>query len=224
MSTEPYEPIKQQLLAHLETADPNGGLSEAGFATLGALVEQMRPVSPVPEPLNAMQHVVGRWETMFAHFGVRHSAMKTLVHDSNLKQQSFNRFPEVPIRVLRICQEIETTGQAYNNVIDFKTADGGSDGVIVIRGRYRAEDGTPQRFFVEFYRAEISPGAGTTEAQLRASLGFTNDEALTAEIKPPRLHSDVVYLDHDMRINIGSLGGLYVLKKSAEPAFSVQIG
>ena len=40
-------------------------------------------------------------------------------------------------------------------------------------------------------------------------------------MKPPRVSSDVVYLDDEMRINLGSLGGMYLLRRSAEPPFSL---
>jgi hypothetical protein len=41
---------------------------------------------------------------------------------------------------------------------------------------------------------------------------------LIHDLTPPRLHSDVVYLDDDLRINIGSFGGLYVLRRSTDSA------
>ena len=40
-------------------------------------------------------------------------------------------------------------------------------------------------------------------------------------MKPPKLSSDVIYLDDALRINVGSLGGLYLLRRSDEPAISI---
>ncbi len=218
-------PIKQRLLALVTEQDAAGAWSDPAFEELGRLVEALRPHSPVAAPMDAMDKVEGRWETVFAHFGARHSAGKPKVHDSDLKVQSFNRFPAVPIRVVRICQEISRQGNEYNNVIDFLAADGTTPGQIVVRGIYREDpEGNRQRFVVDFVRVEITPAAGTDEAQLRAALGFTGGEPLVAELKPPRLHSDVVYLDDEIRINIGSFGGLYLLSRSSVPPVSVTLG
>ena len=54
----------------------------------------------------------------------------------------------------------------------------------------------------------------------KLAIAFGPADPLVAELKPPRLHSNVVYLDDTYRINIGSLGGLYVLRRLAEPAVS----
>ena len=217
--------LKQRLFSLVAAQDAAGSWSDEAFAELGQLVEALRPESPVAAPMDAPERVEGRWETAFAHFGAKHSAGKPKVHDSDLKVQSFNRFPPVPIRVQRICQEISRQGNEYNNVIDFVAADGATPGQIVVRGIYREDpEGNRQRFVVDFLRVEITPAAGTSEAQLRAALGFQGGEPLTAELKPPRLHSDVVYLDDEIRINVGSFGGLYLLSRSAEAPVSVRVG
>ncbi len=174
--------------------------------------------------MNTLERVEGRWETIFAHFGVKHSAGKTRVHDSTLAMQSWNRFPAVPIRVQRICQEIARNGNAYNNVIDFTADSGKAAGVIIVRGVFRRDPDNAQRFVVDFVRIEVMPAAGTPESQLRESLGLVNGEALAADMKPPKLSSDVIYLDAELRINVGSLGGLYLLRRSAEAPVSVTLG
>ena len=213
----------QQLndLIHLiETEDRHGEpWSEASFAKLGELVAALQPHTQFAAPVDAPEAITGRWETLFAHFGARHSAGKPKVHDSNLKVHSFNRFPPSPIRVLRMCQEIDAATAAYNNVVDISAPgpDGNAvRGVIIIHGRYRGEDADRQRFDVEFYRAELRPGEGASEAEFRHAIAFAPEDPLAAELKPPRLHSNVVYLDNTYRINIGSLGGLYVLRRLAE--------
>jgi len=213
--------IKDDLLALLDSQDANGGFSDAAFGRLGELVEAIRAESPYPEPMQCLDKVEGRWEATFAHFGVKHSAAKTRVHDSTLAMQSWNRFPAAPIRVLRICQEISRRGNAYNNVIDFTTPGAQAEGRIIVRGVYRGEPGQPQRFVVDFTGMEIQPRGATTEAALRASLGFDAAQALSAEMKPPKLSSDVIYLDDEFRINVGSLGGLYLLKRSDEAPVSI---
>ena len=177
-------PLKQRLLDHVDQQDAAGSFSDEAFEELARLVEQIRLESPVQAPMDAMDQVEGRWETEFAHFGARHSAGKPRVHDSNLKVHSFNRFPPVPVRITRMCQEISRQGNEYNNVVDFLAADGVTQGQIIVRGVYREDpDGNRQRFVVDFVRVELSPGAGVSEAELREALGFVNGEALSADMK-----------------------------------------
>jgi hypothetical protein len=213
-----------ELIHLIETEDRHGQpWSEESFAKLGEHVAALQPLTQVPAPVDAPEAISGRWETLFAHFGARHSAGKPKVHDSNLKVHSFNRFPPSPIRVLRMCQEIDAATAAYNNVVDISAPgpDGNAvHGTLIVHGRYRGEDADRQRFDVEFHRIELRPGEGVSEAEFRQAIAFGPADPLVAELKPPRLHSNVVYLDDTYRINIGSLGGLYVLRRLAEPAVS----
>ena len=103
---------KEKLLAHLDLQDEVGAFSDEAFDELGRLVEAIRLENVYPAPLDTLDKVVGRWDTDFAHFGGKHSAGKPNVHDSDLKWQSFNRFPAAPIRVTRICQEISQVAHA----------------------------------------------------------------------------------------------------------------
>ncbi|MFO1455513.1 MAG: PAP/fibrillin family protein [Steroidobacteraceae bacterium] len=218
--------VKDELLALLDSLDANGGFTDEGFARFGELVERIRIESPWPEPTRTLHKVEGRWETVFAHFGGKVNAGKTRVHDSTLALQSWNRFPPAPIRVERICQEISRQGNAYNNVIDFSappgaSRDGQAHGAIVVRGTFRDDPDNAQRFVVEFTRMELAPTRGTSEPDLRRALGLADDAPLVADMKPPKVSSDVIYLDDEIRINVGSVGGLYLLKRSGEQPFSI---
>ena len=212
---------KERLLAHIDAHDGPEGISEEALAETERLIAELRPQTAVPAPMDSLEDVEGRWETLFAYFGAKHSAGKPKVHDSNLKVHSFNCFPPVPVRITRICQEIARDGAAYNNVVEFTAADGHTRGVIIVHGRFRDEPDNRQRFGVDFHSVELRPATGVTETELRTALGFTAGEPLLEQLKPPRLHSDVVYLDRDMRINVGSFGGFYVLRRLDEPSVSV---
>jgi hypothetical protein len=213
-----------ELITLIDAEDRHGQpWGEEAFARLGTLVAALQPHTKYPAPVDSPAAITGRWETLFAHFGARHSAGKPKVHDSNLKVHSFNRFPPSPVRVLRMCQEIDAATAAYNNVVDIAAPgpDGSAvPGTIIVFGRYRAEDADRQRFDVDFYRVALRPGPGVSEAAFRSAIAFGAADPLEAELKPPRLHSNVVYLDDLYRINVGSLGGLYVLRRLDEPALS----
>jgi hypothetical protein len=212
---------KAALLNHLDAMDAKGGYDDEGFATLNSLVDALCPLTPEPAPINAPAMVDGPWETVFAHFGAKHSAGKTRRHMADLKVHSFGNFPPVPVEILAMHQEIASTSHAYNNVVSFEIAENRVPGVIIIHGEYSGDDSNPQRFHVAFTKAELRPGAGVSEAAFRTALGFAEADPLVKDFRPPRLSSDIVYLDDSWRINKGSMGGVYVLKRSAAPAVSI---
>jgi hypothetical protein len=97
-------------------------------------------------------------------------------------------------------------------------------GHLIVRGRY-AEDPSrdPKRFGIEFYLAELLPAGNLSPQALRVGLGLEPGFALSHALKAAKLYSDVVYLDDQIRINRGGLGGLYVLRRLAEPELSIPV-
>jgi hypothetical protein len=205
--------VRAALLAHLDTAGPSGGLSEQGFTRLGELVTALSALTAYPRPAERPDVLAGRWVTVFAHFGARHSAGKPRLHESNLKIHSFNKFPELPIAVLAMHQEVAADGSRYDNVVSIAAPAGGARGEVVTYGRWVVDAINPLRLNIEFYRVELRPVERADAVALRSSLGAAPDLVLSAQLKVSKLHSDVVYLDDELRINIGIQGGLYVLSK-----------
>jgi hypothetical protein len=156
------------LLAHLDTATPEGGLSEAGFARLGELVAQIRAHTVYPEPAKRADKLAGRWETLFAHFGARHSAGKPRVHESNLKIHSFNKFPELPISVRALQQVVSADGAHYDNIVSIATPQGGLRAEVVTSGTWVVNPANPLRLDIEFHRVELCPAAGVDATAQRA--------------------------------------------------------
>ena len=213
---------KRALFSVLDAMDLHGGLSAERFSELGEVISALRAVSPVADPIVRQELVQGRWETLFAHFGSRESAGKTRAHDSDLRTHSFGQFKPVPVRVTRLCQEIARGGIAYNNVASFEAPDGAFAGYIVVRGSYKPDpNGDLRRFMVDFNCAELHPSGAADEAALRERLGLQSGEPLQRSFKSPKLHSDIVYLDDDTRVNVGAYGGVYVLRRLSEPGVSV---
>jgi hypothetical protein len=165
--------------------------------------------------------VAGSWISVYASFGMGHSKGKSHHDDSSLALQTFKAFPDIPIHVHDIVQEIGLESHAYNNVVFFKTTTDGYEGLIIIHGRYDCDPDNVKRFRVVFHSAELRGGEGVSEAELRKSLQLPDDYMLKRDFKPAKLHSDIVYLDETTRINIGGMGGLYVLERRAGPAISL---
>jgi len=210
--------VKQELLAVIDAFNVDDAPTPP--TQLERLIDAIQPLSPIPDPAHQLPLVVGSWSNLYARFGVGHSKGKSHREESSLSLQTFRAFPDIAIRVVEILQEIDLEPRTYNNVVLFETLDG-APGLVIIHGRYEPDGEDARRFRVVFYAAEVRPRGDLDEAGLRAALGLDADEALRREFKPAKLYSDVVYLDEDIRINIGGMGGVYVLARRAEPAMSL---
>jgi hypothetical protein len=213
--------LKTELRRAIDACGPDGRYDDAGFDRIHALIDALRPLNPTPRPIDAQAFVQSPWITLFAQFGARHSAGKPVRHLSSLKLQSFNCFPDLPVRVADITQEIRVEGAHYNNVIDLTTPDGRHRALLIIWGRYHIEPAAPQRYGVAFEAVELRPPQGVSAAMLRAQFGLEAGALLRHTLKPPRVHSDIVFCDDELRINMGSMGGVYVLARLAAPGKSV---
>jgi hypothetical protein len=216
--------LKADLRAAIADSRTDGTYEEAANERIHALIGQLTPLTPTPSPFANQEFVAGPWRSEFAQFGPKHTAGKPIQHVSSLKLQSFSKFPDVPVKILSIEQEIRVDGGHYNNVSDMTTPDGAHGGRIVVWGRYTLGEAMPQRYDVAFYAVELVPPEGVSDADFRAQFGLPADLPLRVEMKPPRLHSDVVYCDDDRRINFGAMGGVYVLKRLDTPGKSVSFG
>jgi hypothetical protein len=215
------EQIKQDLRAAIDACQPDGTYDDPTCDRIHALIAELVPLTPTPRPLDAQDFVAGPWGSHFAQFGPKHTAGKPIRHMSSMKLQSFAQLPDVPIKVHEIDQEIRVEGRHYNNVTAITTPDEAHAATLIVWGRYDIPADHPQRYSVEFYAVELVPPEGVSEADLRAQFGLAADFVLRRDLKPPSLHSDVVYCDDDMRINFGSMGGVYVMNRKTTPGKSV---
>jgi len=218
--TKALQSIKQDLLSLVNTFN-TGQSGPPDYAQVVALVDAISPLSPIPDPNHHLASVAGSWISLYACFGTGHSKGRSHHDDSSLALQTFKAFPDIPIHVSDILQEIGLESKAYNNVVFFKTTTDDLDGLIVIHGRYDCDPDNVKRFRVVFDSAEVRAADGVSEGDLRRSLGLAADDALKRGFKPAKLYSDIVYLDGETRINIGGMGGVYVLERRAEPAISL---
>lgn len=216
--------LKRQILDLVRGMDPTRLLPAAEQERLKSLCDQLAAHSPVPEPMNHQQAAEGVWLSRFASFGGKHSEGQPLLHQTTLKIQSFGHLPEVPMRVTRLVQEIEQSSKAYNNIVHVANMAGDLNGLVAMHGRYGPDDGNPKRYMVEFYRVAFRPAEGIEDRAFRNGFGLSADIDLDQEFRPIPFHSDIVYLDDDLRINYGKLGGFYVLERLNAPGHSVLKG
>ena len=203
---------KQALLALVNSADGDGKYSDEQFDSIMQAIQGLLPLTPLPRPLDEPQRVASPWQTLFACFGPKHSAGKTLVHDTLLSYQSFNKFPDVPVRVMALEQEIHAGTGEYNNLAFIRAADGATDAVVIIRGIYTENAENRQRYEVTFHSVELTSLEGGSKEHLLSAFGLPPEQPLKVDLKA-NFHSDVVFCDDTLRINFGSVGGVYILER-----------
>lgn len=213
--------LKVELRDAIDSCRPDGTYDDDVFDRVHALIEALLPHNPTPRPLDHQGFVESPWASHFAQFGPKHTAGKPIRHETSLKLQSFNLFPDLPIKVDELSQEIRVEGAHYNNVTEIMTPDEAHRARMIMWGRYQIAPDLPQRYSVDFYAVELIAPEGVDDETLRAQFGLEPGGPLRRELKPPKLHSDVVYCDEDMRINFGSMGGVYVLNRLSGPGKSV---
>lgn len=213
--------LKQRLLDFLAQQDPTVLIEEADKHALKAMIDELVPFTAVPDPIKQPEKAAGVWDSLFASFGAKHSDEKPVQHTSNLAFQSFGNLPMAIIQVTEINQEISVDGQAYNNVIFVGNEAGTAKAAVLMKGRYDEDPDNPQRYSVAFYNVSLQAVDNLSDDELREQFGLAADTPLEVDFKPPTLHSDIVYLDDDLRINFGSIGGFYVLKRIDRDGFSI---
>lgn len=220
---DPLAEKKQQVLALIDAAGTDGSYDEEGFDQLMEALKELCAMTPTPAPLDNQEFVAGPWRTLFASFGPRHTAGKTLVHDTLLSYQSFNKFPKVPVRVIQLEQEIHAGTYEYNNIAYLENPDGTAKASVITRGTYSDKDENRQRYQVSFHRVELISDDGLDDAALREAFGLEPDHPLVVDLKGD-FYSDISYCDDDMRVNYGSVGGVYVLERLHHSGRSVDFG
>ena len=141
---------------------------------------------------------------------------------SSLKIQTFGNLPDVSVTHLGTSQEIKEDDKSYNNVTLIENEAKTKQAHCIVFGKYSADEDDPQRFHVAFEGFALRAINGESDDELRAAFGLDADVALEGTFSPPKLHSDVVYLDEDTRVNYGGMGGVYVLRLAKDhPGVSV---
>jgi hypothetical protein len=212
--------LKQAITECIEGASAEGELSASEFERLQGLIEAIEAQAPYAAA-ERPDLIAGNWQTAFASFGAKHSAGKARAHASNLAIQSFNHLPSAPINVTDIRQEIDPPSGAYSNVILFEAGASGTEGLLIIHGAYKIDEDQPQRFHVAFDRAELRPAGSASLETLRQALELPEEAVTDTRFQPPKLWSDITYVDETMRINKGNFGGIYVMERCEHPMVAV---
>ncbi len=215
--------LKKKILDFLAQTDPSVLISKPDKDQLRYMIDELVPHTLVPEPGKDQGKAAGVWVSLFASFGAKHSDEQPQHHTTKLSFLSFGNLPGATVHVTEVHQEIDADSKAYNNVIYVDNEDHSAKAVLVVHGEYSVDEENPQRYSVAFSGVSLHGADGQPDDELRRQFGLEPDTPLNKQFKPPALHSDIVYLDEDLRINFGALKGFYVLLRAERPAFSLAL-
>jgi hypothetical protein len=191
-------------------AAQSGTLKKDTDAELGekitALAAELEAANPTSDPTSRTDLFDGRWKLLFSTFNLDRKA--------SLAKLSFGKLPDAEVTIGDVFQEVSSAhGQLYDNVVEFEDASG-KKGVKVMHGKYTVHDG--DRLDVVFDHVFVAPQDTRALDEFCVDLGLARDTGTSVAIaRTPPMHSSIVYLDEEMRINRGVYGGVYVLEKIA---------
>ena len=215
--------LKLDLRNAIANSKDDGTYSDEAYQAIRSAIDAILPHTPIPSPYQDQDKITGAWKTLFAQFGPRHTAGKPVIHESTLNFLSFSKLPAVRFRNLELEQEIHHVSCDYNNVHVIEPIEGGDTYRFATYGRYSVEKNEPQRYRVKFYKSRIWSENGKSDEEIRQAFGMAAETPLEVEVPSPKLHSDIVYCDDEIRINFGSVGGIYVLERVNHSGVTVSL-
>ncbi|MFL2769371.1 MAG: hypothetical protein ACJZ9F_00030 [Rhodospirillaceae bacterium] len=220
--------LRAELLKIIETHKEGFASGTPESRRINALIDELAEHTPYPRALDHADVYRGHWVGNYYNFG-------RLVGGDGLKDQgtglttslrafSMGRLPDVPATHAGNALEINPTTGQYNFYGRLLVGEEQIDSHHFTYGRFTQKEENPSRFYVEFDKFEIAPAdpSMSPEDYCKAT-GIDTPEDLAADLVPsPRLWSDVVYMDDDMRIQLGQLGGYYILFRKGIVMYSVE--
>ena len=220
--------LKAELLSLIETHKEGFASGTPESQRINGLIDKLVAETPYPGAMNYPDVYKGRWVGDYYNFG-RLVGGDGATNQGNgvttsLKVFSMGRLPDIPATHLGNGLEIDPAAGQYNFYGQLKVGEAQIDSHHFTYGRFSKKEEDLDRFFVEFDGFEIAPADPdmSTEEYCQA-IGVDGPEDLKASLSPsPKLWSHVAYMDDDMRIQLGQLGGHYIMFRTDEPMYSVE--
>jgi hypothetical protein len=222
------EELREELL-HLIARHKEGfaaGTPET--VRIDELIDELVEYTPYPGALNHPEIYQGHWEGSYFSFGRMVGGDGATDQGkgvtTSLRVFSMGRLPDVPATQLYTGLEIDPDSGSYNFYSRFLIGENEVDSHHFSYGRFKKKEENLDRFFVEFDSFEIIP----TDPEMSVdayceAIGVESAEELTSQLKPsPKLWSHVAYMDEDIRIQLGQLGGHSVMIRTDSPLFSIE--
>jgi hypothetical protein len=222
------EELRAELLELIRTNKEGFAAMTPATQRIDALIDELVQVTKYPGALDYPDVIRGHWAGVYFSFGrlvggdgaTRQGAGVT----TSLRVFSMGRLPDVPATQVYSGLEIEPLSGAYNFYARYKIGEAKIDSHHLTYGRYRRKEENPDRFFVEFDKFEILPADPAMPLDdFRRATGIGATENLSAVLSPsPKLWSHVAYMDDDIRIHLGQMGGHYVMRRTDLPMYALE--
>lgn len=214
--------LRAELLDLTETHKEGFASGTPEAKRIDQLIDELAKLTPYPNAMDYPDIWRGQWVGTYHNIGGLVGGKDTkdqgIGYTTSLKAYSMGRLPDIPAQFDGNVLEIEPETGAYNFYAWMKLGDAQVPTKHYTLGWYkRGED--PDRFYVEFDKFLIRPeDEAMSLADFAKAIGVDGPEQLQAEMSPrAKLYSTIVYMDDDIRIQLGQLGGHYIMRRTGEP-------
>jgi hypothetical protein len=222
------ESLREELLGLIESHQEGFASGTPESQRIDALIDELSTCTRYPRALDHPEVYRGNWIAAY------HSMGRLVGGDgatgqgagatSSLKVFSMGRLPDIPARFLGNGLEIDPETSAYNFTSRLELGERRVPALQYMLATYRRREENLDRFFVEFQGlATVPADPAMSMPEFAAAVGVGDPSLLACELKPPtKLWSHVAYMDDDLRIQLGQLGGHYVMRRTGLPMYSLE--
>jgi hypothetical protein len=195
---------------------------------IDALIDELAPLSKYPDALDHPEVFRGHWSADYHNIGrlvggpdARDEGAGVTV---SLKVFSMGRLPDIPATFLGNGLEIDPPTGAYNFVSQMLLGERRVPTHHFSFARYHRRPENLRRFFVEFTGFRVVPADRSMSlASFAREIGVDDPASLSHELDPTtKLWSEVTYMDDEVRVQLGQLGGHYVMLRTDRPLYSIE--
>lgn len=195
---------------------------------IDALIDEIAPLTKYPDPMSHPEVFRGHWSGDYYNMGklVGGSGAHNqgVGVTTSLKVWSMGRLPDIPSQFLGSGLEIDPETGAYNFFSHFAIGEKKIPSYHFAFASFRTKEEQLDRFFVDFDSFKIVPADHDMSIEdFVEETGLGSMDNVAAEMNPkPKLWSQVAYMDDEMRIQLGQLGGHYIMFKTDLPMYSIE--
>jgi hypothetical protein len=220
--------LRRELLDLIATHKEGFGSGTPESQRIDALIDELLPLSPYADALAHPEVYRGHWTAEYHSIGKlvggAGAQNQGVGVTASLKVFSMGRMPDIPARFLGNGLEIDPESGAYNFIAHFELGEKRVPAYHFSLASYRRKPEQPRRFFVDFEGFRVVPvDPDMSMEHFAAEVGIDDPAQLSVTLHPTtKLWSDVAYMDDDLRIQLGQLGGHYVMRKTNLPMYSIE--
>ncbi len=222
------EQLREEMLALCETHKEGFASGTPEAQRLQELIDEISTVTLYPKAMDHPDIWRGQWVAIYHSMGGLVGGKQTkgqgVGFATSLHAYSMKRLPDVPARFEGNVLEVEPDTGAYNFHADMLVGEAQVPTDHYTLGRYRRGE-NPDRFYVEFDSFMVRPKNPSMSLDEYAEAIGVEDPALLRAVTDvkPKLYSTIVYMDDDIRIQIGQLGGHYIMRRTGKPMITMDV-